>query len=1642
MCSLLMVASAARGAALPGQVLWALDSGDVVIDDGDAGFLSEVGSFQHQSTVDAFNSDHLLSGCIKNGNLKASWSFRVAPGKYKVSVTHNAISNGAKNVPFTIYDGIKPINTVLVDQRIEPAGNVYQGRPWQEVGTYAVTSSMLKVIVGCPRPVPTGGVSVDAVRVQKVEGQLSVPSAVTTQQTIVRSSAPSVESTQPVYVQNSPQVQNVQNISVNAETCERCQQRIPPCPGNQSCYEPDNPTTRLICFTPGYDVSQKPWTECTAGEVIVEHICPSPPDCTAPPEGCSYENPVYSGNNCLLNCGTLTCPDDDIPPPPPPPPPIDDESHCGDGVINAVLEEQCDDGNRKPGDGCNPFCRSERCGDEIVTVALDEECDDGNTVNYDGCNFECKFEYCGDNVIQSVDERCDDGNVLNGDGCDSFCQEEEEINCRPITCIDGREFPNCDANGNPINYYVDPCSTPLASICGNGVIQAGENCEDGNADDEDGCSSNCVTEEGWECEVICPSIAQNSEKSVAQFFKSVFASIVSLFSAQEDPSMGNCVSVCETVCGDELIKGDEECDDGNLNDEDGCNNDCEVNHSSALECGNEILEPDNDEECDDGNANSDTVADACRTDCTEHRCGDNVVDSDEECLLGDDADCGTGNVCNESCMCEQGHPSGPVCGDGVIESPEKCDDNNIIPGDGCNSSCAIETNWTCTGQPSVCTNQPPVQGNCSKCEDVICSDGKACFVKNDNSGTICGPIASTIDGHTRCIIDSVCGNGWREHDEYCDNGEANSDTQPNACRTNCVRAHCGDGVKDNGEVCDGSDSVCGAGKYCANSCKCEETASAPVKVTVSKVNVTELNRAKYTVTVHNKSTSTNITGYSLVLPWPAGLTFHSASPTCDRDSTNTKVICPVGQGVKGLGYGQSISYWFEFGPSGNTCPIVHFIVKAEARTDQGRFQSNEYADNILCTQALPRCGDRKVNQLWEQCDDGNNTQGDGCHQCLHEPDPINITPNAFTMEWGESASIPFGADKNSSYSTAVAHGKIYVLGGLLNSKTISEDVYTTVDGKNWEHSVMKTPVLGQKSVAHNNGVWVVGGRLRSGNWGSVVQYTTDGNKWNFGPELPDTVQPLYSAVSFKGKLWLIGAAKLTQESKVGPYGTYWDWSMDTNVYARKVYVLDSPSSAWREVGDVLPAKAGQAVVYANKIWMLKDNNLFTSTDGEQWQPFSVLPQNIKGFELFVHQNKLWIYGQTQGAQCYKRFLSTTDGINWQANGNTQDCQTPLNGHRTLSHANRIWIIDSSPFSSGRVFASPPLGGSGTDYSDVRDAEGYLSYFSDDRVELSKSSDGRYIAYVYRSPTDNEKYLRRIDTQTYERKDIPGILQGLRKRGYNQPVCSANCSEILVWEQETYGGADGSIPGKLYIINVLNPNQITQVWNQSPPGSTATQHSMSRDGKSVVFLTNKDVDNDPATTYNNQDGSMEVFIWRKNVGKLTQLTNIDIEPQMVIELPRFIGEDGRFVTWVSRSAFGHSERVWKLRDTQTGNEYSNLSNISAVKAKVNQIRGGGGGGDDDDDTNICLPCENVTCTSGKVCFSNGQQSACLPSDTYPIYGWTICRTNNLLLPSSGPNPDLKIPLPTGSSPIITPVTMPGAGTANPFEYFKGMILKLF
>lgn len=43
----------------------------------------------------------------------------------------------------------------------------------------------------------------------------------------------------------------------------------------------------------------------------------------------------------------------------------------------------------------------------------------------------------------------------------------------------------------------------------------------------------------------------------------------------------------------------------------------------------------------------------------------------------------------------------PICGDGVLISPEKCDDGNSISGDGCDSDCGVEEGFSPTGKEII-----------------------------------------------------------------------------------------------------------------------------------------------------------------------------------------------------------------------------------------------------------------------------------------------------------------------------------------------------------------------------------------------------------------------------------------------------------------------------------------------------------------------------------------------------------------------------------------------------------------------------------------------------------------------------------------------------------------------------------------------------------------------------------------------------------------------------------------------------------------------------------------------------------------------------------------------------------------------------
>jgi cysteine-rich repeat protein len=108
------------------------------------------------------------------------------------------------------------------------------------------------------------------------------------------------------------------------------------------------------------------------------------------------------------------------------------------------------------------------------------------------------------------------------------------------------------------------------------------------------------------------------------------------------------------VCGDHLVDGDEECDDGNAVETDAC--------PACLfaRCGDGVVFA-GVEACDDGNL---TSGDACQANCALPTCGDGLLDPGEDC---DDANGADGDVCPSTCLLAK-------CGDGfVFEGVEECD---------------------------------------------------------------------------------------------------------------------------------------------------------------------------------------------------------------------------------------------------------------------------------------------------------------------------------------------------------------------------------------------------------------------------------------------------------------------------------------------------------------------------------------------------------------------------------------------------------------------------------------------------------------------------------------------------------------------------------------------------------------------------------------------------------------------------------------------------------------------------------------------------------------------------------------------------------------------------------------------------------
>ena len=120
-----------------------------------------------------------------------------------------------------------------------------------------------------------------------------------------------------------------------------------------------------------------------------------------------------------------------------------------------------------------------------------------------------------------------------------------------------------------------------------------------------------------------------------------------------------------------------------------------------------------------------------------------------------------------------------VCGNGLVEAGEACDDNNTTGGDGCSATCTIEPGYSCHDAPSLCN---------PGCGDAALGEGEQCEDNNSTAGDGCSATCTVEPGYvctgtplSTCTV--TCGDGVKAASEACDDGNK---TNGDGCSSTCT----------------------------------------------------------------------------------------------------------------------------------------------------------------------------------------------------------------------------------------------------------------------------------------------------------------------------------------------------------------------------------------------------------------------------------------------------------------------------------------------------------------------------------------------------------------------------------------------------------------------------------------------------------------------------------------------------------------------------------------------------------------------------------------------------------------------------------------------------------------------------------------
>ena len=286
--------------------------------------------------------------------------------------------------------------------------------------------------------------------------------------------------------------------------------------------------------------------------------------------------------------------------------------------------------------------------------------------------------------------RCDRGMVCVEGECG--CSETNACDVQGAKqCTRGRNFQECLPDANGCLKWSNHDASGNRNRCDRGLACVGEG--------ECGCTlkNACDVEGGGRCSTVARSQVctldgnsclkwVNGDRCSRTEFCSEGECVdgdrtdAEICEIGERTCIGNRVRECEFngrfnlwVAQDRCARG-ELCSDGV----------CVVNH-----CFNQRMDED-EEGVDCGGS-----CEVCGASGVVSLCGDGIVVSPEVCEIGETQECSdSGYSGNQNCNADcSGFDSCIVgsCGDGILNGPEECEDGNVLDGDGCSSSCEVET---------------------------------------------------------------------------------------------------------------------------------------------------------------------------------------------------------------------------------------------------------------------------------------------------------------------------------------------------------------------------------------------------------------------------------------------------------------------------------------------------------------------------------------------------------------------------------------------------------------------------------------------------------------------------------------------------------------------------------------------------------------------------------------------------------------------------------------------------------------------------------------------------------------------------------------------------------------------------------------